>query len=66
MSAFADDPDHFHRWLVTTVGRQCYPESVSVNDFVPRHLYGDYITEVLARARATVAPGVIFELVPGE
>ena len=41
MSAFADEPDHFVRWL----GGRAAPEA-----FVARGLYGDYVAELAARA----------------
>lgn len=41
MSAFADDPAHFVRWL----GGRASPEA-----FVARGLYGDYVAELAARA----------------
>ena len=44
MSAFADDPDDFVRWIG---GRQ---PSVRPGDFVARRTYGDYIEDVLASA----------------
>lgn len=45
MSAFADDPDHFWRWLL---GRGLVSEA---NRFVfmPRRLYGEYLSEVLGK-----------------
>ena len=46
MSAFADDPGHFTRWLkdsgTTLDGRE--PNSFS---FAPRHLYGRYINSLI-------------------
>lgn len=46
MSAFADDPEHFWRWLQ---GRN-YPGAQSSWVFVPRRLYGTYLEHVLAEA----------------
>jgi uncharacterized NAD(P)/FAD-binding protein YdhS len=43
MSAFADDPEHFIRWL----GRRGTPD-----EFVSRELYGGYIGELVSRAFA--------------
>jgi len=43
MSALADDPDHFTRWFAARAGG-------GEEDFAPRMLYGDYLTELLAEA----------------
>jgi uncharacterized NAD(P)/FAD-binding protein YdhS len=48
MSAFADAPDHFLAWLASNAASQHFaPE-----DFVPRCMYGDYLTEILQHALA--------------
>lgn len=52
MSAFADDPDHFWRWLQG----QNYPSPEGSWVFVPRRLYGAYLEDVLAEA-GRIAPG---------
>ena len=46
MSAFPRDPEHFYRWVRRHHDPQAQPQ-----DFVPRHVYGDYI-EGLLRAAA--------------
>ncbi|WEK03854.1 MAG: FAD/NAD(P)-binding protein [Candidatus Devosia phytovorans] len=46
MSAFADDPDHFSRWLQS---RGHPPEQCSWV-FVPRRLYGTYLRDLLKQA----------------
>jgi uncharacterized NAD(P)/FAD-binding protein YdhS len=46
MSAFADDPDHFWRWLQA----RNYPSAHGSWVFVPRRLYGAYLEHVLAEA----------------
>lgn len=46
MSAFADDPDHFWRWLQT----RGYPAARGSWVFVPRRLYGVYLEHVLTEA----------------
>ncbi len=66
MSAFADDPPHFVRWLGERVGRLGYPDQVSPDDFLPRHIYGDYIASVFAEARAQAPDTVRFANVTGE
>jgi uncharacterized NAD(P)/FAD-binding protein YdhS len=39
MSAYPDDPDHFLRWYAQRGG--------TAEDFAPRMLYGDYLTQLL-------------------
>lgn len=43
MSAFADDPDHFWRWLL----RRHLVADGNKFVFLPRRLYGDYLCDVL-------------------
>lgn len=47
MSAFPDDPGHFTRWLATNG-----LEKHDATSFVPRPVYGDYLTSIVAAARA--------------
>lgn len=49
MSAYADDPEHFWRWLEKT-GHA--PDRNPRKVFVPRHLYGDYLAAILDDLRA--------------
>lgn len=51
MSAFPDAPDHFLNWVKERAGRVGYPEHVAPGDYLPRHLYGDYISWVFAEVR---------------
>ncbi|WP_108460042.1 FAD/NAD(P)-binding protein [Devosia naphthalenivorans] len=46
MSAFADEPDHFWRWLQA----RDYPSPQGSWVFVPRRLYGVYLEDVLQTA----------------
>ncbi|RWQ16126.1 FAD/NAD(P)-binding protein, partial [Mesorhizobium sp.] len=52
MSAFADDPDHFARWLKA--------RSIPIDDpttyFAPRQLYGEYLGELLTEPRQKGGP----------
>lgn len=48
MSAFPDAPDDFFHWLSKNVASQHF----SPGDFVPRHLYGDYLQHILQQQLA--------------
>jgi uncharacterized NAD(P)/FAD-binding protein YdhS len=48
MSAYADDPEHFFRWLVEK--GQASSDNPAI--YVPRHIYGEYLASVLADLRA--------------
>ncbi|HET9450158.1 MAG TPA: FAD/NAD(P)-binding protein [Aggregicoccus sp.] len=52
MSALAEDPGHFLRWLRTVV------PGAQETDFVPRARYAQYLDAVLAEAYAAAVPGV--------
>ncbi len=54
MSALADDPSHFARWLSRRLPGLRAPDEA----FAPRALYGDYLGEVLEGARRAAARGV--------
>jgi uncharacterized NAD(P)/FAD-binding protein YdhS len=45
MSAFPDDPEHFLRWL-----RVHHDANATPLDFIPRQVYGEYVTSVLELA----------------
>lgn len=47
MSAFADQPEHFLQYA-----RRAYNEDTQAGDFLPRWVYGEYLTTILAEARA--------------
>ena len=51
ISGFADEPDHFLRWLAARCG-----EAVAPDSFVPRDLYGQYLEELLADVMAPGQP----------
>ena len=57
MSAFPDEPDHFCNWLKANGGGDA-------KSFVPRHIYGDYLSETLAACQ-TRSPDRV-ETVPSE
>ncbi|NTX09490.1 FAD/NAD(P)-binding protein [Myxococcus sp. CA056] len=60
MGAFADEPEHFLRWL-----RQETPDT-EAGDFVPRLRYGQYLEAVLKETVARAPPGVQLETLAGE
>ena len=45
MSAFPRDPEHFFRWV-----RNHHDSSTQPQDFVPRRVYGDYVSSLLETA----------------
>lgn len=47
MSAFPDHPDHFVTWLRTRVDYSDIPDPQLREMFVPRRVYGDYISNLL-------------------
>ncbi|WOJ91361.1 FAD-dependent oxidoreductase [Methylocapsa polymorpha] len=46
MSAFADDPDHFWRWIAQSAGASI-PGQLDRSSFAPRALYGRYLESLL-------------------
>ncbi|HVQ57778.1 MAG TPA: FAD/NAD(P)-binding protein [Solirubrobacterales bacterium] len=60
MGGISGDPEHFHRWL-RKAGHEAAPE-----DFVPRHLFGQYLRELLDRTELEGGPLVQLERVRGE
>jgi uncharacterized NAD(P)/FAD-binding protein YdhS len=63
MSALPQEPDHFERWLERR-------QPTLTGSFAPRLIYGDYLAELLAEARAqapdrlTVVQGEAIDLAP--
>ena len=49
MSALPDEPDHFWRWLTSRDGMP--PPCPDPFCFVPRRIYGDYISDLLATSK---------------
>jgi uncharacterized NAD(P)/FAD-binding protein YdhS len=60
MSAFADDGEHFLRWL-----RGRVPDAAG-HTFAPRSLYGEYLAEVLAEAAVERVHGTAVGLTRGD
>ena len=58
MGAFPDDPGHFLRWVEARLGQPGFPAVVTAQDYLPRSLFGDYLRDVLATARAAAPSGV--------
>jgi uncharacterized NAD(P)/FAD-binding protein YdhS len=66
MGLFPEDPEGFLRWVERRLGFIGFPDTVRAGDFLPRQLYGAYITDALEAARASAPAGVGFEAVQGE
>ncbi|HET6221401.1 MAG TPA: FAD/NAD(P)-binding protein [Dongiaceae bacterium] len=68
MSAFADDPDHFVRWLGQSLEARAGAGSALIRSdtFVPRRLYGAYIQELLGNEIWQSGKGRNLFLVPDE
>lgn len=66
MGLFPGEPDGFLEWVRRRVGFVGFPDSVDAGDFLPRRLYGAYITDTLEAARAAAPAGVSLETVQGE
>jgi uncharacterized NAD(P)/FAD-binding protein YdhS len=60
MSALADEPDHFLRFCESRL------PSTTASSFVPRKLYGEYLSSLLADAERACRPGVSFERIVDE
>jgi uncharacterized NAD(P)/FAD-binding protein YdhS len=61
ISAFADDPHHFYRWLQRHHDRTIQPDA-----FVPRYWYGQYMQSILDEANANASSNVYFESIKDE
>jgi uncharacterized NAD(P)/FAD-binding protein YdhS len=61
ISAFADDPHHFYRWLHHHHDRTIQPDA-----FVPRYWYGQYMQSILDEANANASSNVYFESIRDE
>ena len=65
MSAFADEPDHFWRWLVAS-GAVADIECSDPFCFVPRELYGRYVASLIEPLRAGDPRSARLQVVHGE
>lgn len=54
MSALPDDPDHFLRWARARLG-----PSTAADAFLPRWMYGEYVSELFEQARSCAPRGAI-------
>jgi uncharacterized NAD(P)/FAD-binding protein YdhS len=60
MGGISTEPEHFHGWLRER-GHGVAPEA-----FVPRHLFGDYLRDLLDQTEAESGPAVRLRRVTGE
>jgi len=58
MSAFADDQGHFSRWYADLSGG-------TEEDYAPRMVYGDYLTQLLAEAGIAAVAGEAVDVAEG-
>lgn len=56
MSAFPEEPEHFHRWLLSQ------GHALEADAFVPRRWYGDYLAALLEESLAGNAAAVTLQL----
>ena len=60
MSAFPDDPGHFHQWLIAQ------GNEFEATSFVPRKYFADYLAATLESAAANARPNVALNIYDGE
>lgn len=66
LGAFPEDPSGFFAWVAARIGRSTFPHDVTPSDYLPRHLYGQYIYSVLTEARTAAQKTSSLEIVAGE
>ena len=66
LGVWPDEPDHFLRWLRQHRGEPGLPNLVEPGDFLPRCLYGAYVSRVFAEVRASASRLVEYEEIEGE
>jgi len=66
MSAFADQPEHFLQWARERGPDFGWTGAVTGSDFLPRQLFGHYVTDTLMKAVVAAPAGVSLESVAGE
>jgi uncharacterized NAD(P)/FAD-binding protein YdhS len=66
MSAWPDEPDHFLQWVEARADLLGLGKPVGPGDFLPRRIYGRYLSDVLEQAREKAASNTAVETVIGE
>ncbi|MBC3541434.1 FAD/NAD(P)-binding protein [Rufibacter sediminis] len=68
MSLFLDQPHDFVEWLQENRHRypKALPQPVTPDDFIPRHIFGDYVADQLLHAEAGASRNVRLVRVPKE
>lgn len=63
MGAFPDQPDHFLQWLTTQPGYVTRDTETLGNEFVPRALYGSYLTEIWQKTLDNKASHITLDII---
>jgi uncharacterized NAD(P)/FAD-binding protein YdhS len=64
MTLFPDDKTHFRRWLLNS---EKHRHHLDLSEFVPRHVYGDYLKEIFEETIETaVSNGIEVNVIKAE
>lgn len=66
MGVWPEQPEHFLLWLKKHAGEAGLPATVEATDFLPRAIYGRYVTAVFEEVLANAPAGVVCERIVGE
>lgn len=66
MGLWADEPEHFVKWLRQHREEEGVPDAFNDRDFLPRRLYGAYVAAVLNETEADAPATVELQRIEGE